>query len=95
MLDCKQNILEQSLVLIRHLVTSGQQLVKLLQGLSVGFSNPDYLPLQILDRVECGVIFQALIERQVAEPAVAGEAPLALEDCLPLLPGGAQLENNN
>ena len=95
MVDSKQSILEQGLVLIRHPVTSSQQLVKPLQGFCVGFSGPDYLRLQILDRLEGGVIFQALSEQQVAEPAVAGEAPLALENCLPLFPGGAELENKS
>ena len=95
MVDSKQSILEQGLVLIRHPVTSSQQLVKPLQGFCVGFSGPDYLRLQILDQLECDVIFQALSERQVAEPAVAGEAPLALENCLPLFPGGEELENKS
>ena len=72
---------------VSYLVASGKQSVKILQGilLRLPFQN---LRLQILDGRNSCVVCRGLLHGQVAEPAVAGEAPLALEHCLPLLPGG-------
>ena len=132
MVDGEQDVLEQGLVLVRHLdddddyddddnddsdddvahcyaifvcsldveikmityddsylVASGKQSVKILQGILLRLRLPlQDLRLQILDGRKSCVVCHGLLHGQVAEPAVAGEAPLALEHCLPLLPGG-------
>ena len=73
--------------IVSYLVASSKQSVKILQGILPRLPLQD-LRLQILDGRKSCVVCRGLLHGQVAEPAVAGEAPLAPEHCLPLLPGG-------
>ena len=72
---------------VSYLIAGGKQSVKILQGILLRLALQD-LRLQILDGRKSCVVCRGLLLGQVAEPAVAGEAPLAPEHRLPLLPGG-------